>query len=229
MQNDSVITPDRYLFLFALQHCAPAFWLGLKKDTDCGASVEFWAKHAGVVDHWLIEVLRATVKRWQQHPEHPGCQLVEGYEWFSYRRENPVVPFAPQFTDPLPRFSGTPLDPDLNTAQPITERAAIRATQHVETPKEFARRMRKQFNTKSTEYKKYHRRLTPDVRKQRREHAEWAALAAFGQKADGSPITVVEIAEQWPSLKDAEDSYATVYRAVRRFSFDIGLTLPKTS
>jgi hypothetical protein len=229
VRDDAIITPDRYLFLCALQADAPAFWHGLKKSTDYGTSVEHWAKHAGVVDHWLVQVLQATVRRWQEHPEHLGCQLIEGYEWFAYPKESPVVPFAPQFTDPYPHFSGTPLDPDLNTAQSIAERQAIRATQRIETPKEFAQRMRQQFNTALTEYKKYHRSLKLGVRKQRREHAEWTALAAFGQKADGSPISVVEIAERWPSLKDSEDSYATVYRAVRRFASDIGLTLPKTT
>lgn len=227
MQKGALITADRYLFLCALQADVPAFWAGLKKSTQFGTSVERWAEHAGVVDRWLIEVLRATVNRWQEHPEHPGCQLIEGYEWFAYPKENPVVPFAPQFTDPCPRFSGIPLDPDLNTALPIAERLAIRATQQTETPKEFDRRMTQQFNTELTEYKKYYRSLDLGVRKQRREHAEWTALVAFRQKVDGSLITVVEIAERWPSLADAQDSYATVYRAVRRFSSDIGLTLRK--
>ena len=225
--SGALITPDRYLFLCALQHCAPDFWQGLKRSTDYGTPFECWAERAGVVDDWLIEVLRMTVTRWREHPEHPGSQLREGYEWFAYPKDNPVVPFAPQFTDPYPKlFSGVFSDPDLNTAQSITQRAAIRKTRDIETPEAFARRMTVQFNKALTDHKKYLRQSIPDndIRERRTAHAEWTALAIFGQKTDGSPITVAEIVERWPDVGD----YSTVHKAVSRFASDIRLTLLRT-
>jgi hypothetical protein len=229
MRNAAMITPDRYLFLCALQNAAPAFFAGLKGSIDSGTSVEDWAEHVGVVDDWFMEVLRATVKRWREHPEHRGSQLAEGYEWFAYPGDDPVEPFAVTFTDPYPQFSGIAADPNTNTAQSIAERSSIRKTWCIETPYAFGRRMKEQFNTALAEYKQYLRRITPlnDIRGQRREHTQWTALLAFGKMADGSPITIAEIAKRWPTLKRHKDRYATVHKAIHRFASDIGLTFPK--
>ena len=120
---------------------APDFWQGLKASTDFGTSVESWAERAGVVDYWLIEVLKATIVRWRERPDDSGSQLVEGYEWFAYPGNNPVIPFAPQFADPYPHFSGIRFDASLNTYQSIAERAKMRKTQDIETPKAFRERM----------------------------------------------------------------------------------------
>jgi hypothetical protein len=221
-ESEALFTPDRYLFLFALQQCAPDFWQGLKASTDFGTSVECWAEWAGVVDDWLIEVLKATIVRWRERPDDSGSQLVENYEWFAYPACNPVTPFAPQFADPYPGFSGILLDASLNTYQSIAERAKMRKTQDIETPKAFRKRMTEQYNAAMTAYNKYLRQLAAqnDLRGQRKEHAQWTALVAFGDR------TVAEIAERWPTLLRNKDPYSTVHKAVGRFASDIRLTIP---
>jgi hypothetical protein len=232
--NPAVIR-DRGLFLAALQHWAPNFWEGLRtcalrdleagllSSDDCEAYAKEWAMHVDIVDDWLIRVIRDTLRQWLDHPEHPGSQLRDGYRWFIYAEEIPLRPFSPTFDRPYPLFSGqTPRQESITEIDP-QKHQEICASQQIEPPDKFARRMKKQFNAQLTEHKRYLRNISTQWgnRPERSAHAQWTALL-FSESA-----TVGQIAENWSDLGRNQDSYATVYKAIKRYATGIGLSLRK--
>jgi hypothetical protein len=219
------IIRDRGLFLRALQNCAPEFWRSFRQSCLEGdrLSPKEWAICARVEDDWLIQVLRDTLARWIEQPDHGGSQLQPGYEWFVYAESIPIAPFAPTFDNPYLLFNGRTPRPELTTNIEGPERKAIARSQRIETADEFGRRMTEQFKKQLAEHKACLRHVSPagDNRSQRSDHAEWTALV-FSRRA-----TVAEIAEKWLSLVRNEDAYATVHKGVERFSADIGLSIGK--
>jgi hypothetical protein len=217
------IVLDRNLFLRALQNCNPGFWNGFRRSALEGVdgdrlSPEEWATCAGVVDGWFIQVLRDTLARWIAQPDHAGSSLQPGYEWFVYVEYVAMQPFAPTFDDPYLLVNGRTPKPDLSTNIRQMDRAEITQSLRIETVREFADRMTKQFGKQLAAHKKYLSHLAQaDLCGERTKHAEWVALVFSGK-------TVAEIAEKWEGLQNNRDPYSAVHKAIARFAVDIGLT-----
>jgi len=228
---------QRSLFVFALRRRNQRFWRSLnqlwrqggilERDALGGSPLDDWLEEIGVIDDWLIDFVKATIDLWNSDPDGPNAALHPDYGWFGipYLEGSEVPDFQPVFDRPYP-ISTTPHDlRERLSGASSSELSAIlaesRRDEWAETPEEFDKRMRDQFDTQLTEYKKsirspYGYNGTPYIL----QHADWTALAFGG-------LPYAEIA-RWDLAKSPHSTPAnTVRMAVDRFATDINLTLPR--
>ena len=223
------VVRDRYLFLRALQSVSPQFWQDLQQSAMKGdhLSADKWAACIGIVDEWLIQVLRDTLAHWVESPQDGGSQLRPGFEWFSYRAEIPVRPFSPVFDNPYPRLIGIPSEDPGPRIDPYQRGRLIKLQElsGIETPNDFDRRIRRQFQQQLAAYKEYLRHFSPraETGAERTTRAKWTALVYTRRK------TFREVAAEWPGLKRNADTEEVVRNAIARFAHDIRLTLTSTT
>jgi hypothetical protein len=202
----------RWIFLESLQIEAPAFWSELRVLQQRGDPGEIvrWMTHTGVADQWFIDTLWETVRFWHDHPESPRARLEPGHRWFRYPLledgQVQIPPFAPMYKVPALGTESFLCFPDGSTGT-------------LESPDEFASRIRAEFELQLQEYVRYLRSITGEDRTELRQHAQWTALAFTG-------LSYVRIADRFKHLSQSLAPDSVVKVAVRRFSERIGLTLP---
>jgi hypothetical protein len=221
---------SRYIFLQALRYHVPDFWRGLHQAWQTGEAdaIEWWCGCAGVVDLWFLEVIRDTIEYWNANAESPSTQLQDGFRWFWWKRLDSggffISPFAPSFTDPFPRMIGPCGSAELVMTTHSSDSAALRRQATIEPLDELEARLRLEFNHQLAAYMSQLKAVfsggaagMADLRK----HASWTALVFAG-------FPSIQIAEGWRGLRYGtyEDPEKAVYRAVKRFSDRIGLSLP---
>lgn len=231
--HDSCSPPEhanRAVFIIALQLRYPDFWIGLNEVWRAGGKwLSDWMRDEDVVDKWLVDYVVATIKLWDRDPSGPQANLQPGFLWFGIPagdREVVRPDFKPVF-DPPHLIDRRPdglrkllLESSLEGVKALAD--AFESAKLEETPLEFKKRMRHQFELQLTKYLKSIRssfgyQLSPSTLR----HAEWTVLA-FG----GLPYAEIARWELESSRHEAPED--AVRMAVNRYAAGIGLTLPRT-
>ena len=197
----------RYWFLRALQQLTPFFWETLHRDVWQSPEPELalgrWLAQMHITDEWFIQAIKDTLKEWSASPDSPGAQLAPGHLWFYY-------------SDPLGEWRIAPFAP-IVAGHPA----------YLKSREEFAERMRNQFEQQLAAYmsgEDYVGGFWEEPANRRRD-IEWTVARFVG-------VPIPEIIKEWLDAKAAglshnnKDMQQTVYRSVRRFADEIGLTLP---
>jgi hypothetical protein len=193
----------RWAFMEALQF-ETQVWADLRHLQLQGdrAAIARWMSRVGIVDDWFIEIIWETVGHWCSNPNSPAATLEIGSRWFRYpmldKGECQIPLFSPTFDRPI--F--------------LTDSGKL------ETPDDFAKRIRGEFETQLSEYVRYLKSVTGEDHALLRQHAQWTALAFVG-------LSYTRISGRFTHLRMSYKPDATVKMAVRRFSERIGLTLPR--
>jgi hypothetical protein len=218
----------RWHFLVYLSLHVPPFWKLLhdavwqSKDPN---AFSHWAAYFNVVDEWLLEAVDATLDYWTAFPDSPQAQLRPGYLQFFGRVGFPELkPFAPVFSDTLPRISWPEQHAWKVMCTPISQHDGLNAQIAYESPDQFEARMRDQFNEQIKGYKRDYRdgvfSLRAYLEKNRafRDHLTWLMHRFTGASLD-------EVVERWPGSKRYEDPGATITRKVNELAAKMGLSL----
>jgi hypothetical protein len=208
---------DRSLFLNALQAQVPEFFRGFQKSLDHlpgdthESAIEVWAESFGIVDAWLIRVLKDTDSDWQAKPEGARAQFRDKSEWFVYKeRDQAIPPFNPRFENAWPNVNAE--------------------TRGVETVEAFSSRMTEQFKSQLKDYSNMMRHLSREgERAERRKHAIWTVLVFTGRTVQ-EIVQAEELARKLRAKTQRVplsqgDLESTIKKAVQRFAQDIGLTV----
>jgi hypothetical protein len=196
----------RWWFLLHLNWHARSFWRTLHDDVFLkpdGQSLDTWIQKMQIVDPWLIEAVGDTLLFWRACPEALELQHEPGAIWIFWRGALVVEkPFTPTFADAVPHIENGQL----------------------ESPAEFAERMRSQFEEQQKVYRKEY------------ESGYYTAQHYFGQhpgvkdhmlwlvcRFAGVPIDLV--LDRWPAANRYDDPEAAIQKAVNRLARKMGLTL----
>ena len=161
----------RYWFLALLAHYT-TFFASLHSDvwqSRDPAALDGWkaAQSRITVEGWLLEAVEDTLAYWTEHPGSPQAALAPGYRHFYWRGSSVwLQPFAPVFTDPLPRISQPPNFMETTMATPLSELGKLTGISR-EPPDQFKARMRDQFDKQLSEYARTYKRAVFDT--------EWVA------------------------------------------------------
>ena len=169
--TDEEISRLRYWFLSLLAEYT-LFFRSLNGDVwqsrDPAALDRWRAAQARIsVDGWLMEAVADTLAYWTEHPGSPQAELTPGYRHFWWRGSSIwLQPFAPVFTDPLPKISQPPYFIERTMATPLSELGKLSGISQ-EAPDQFKARMRDQFEKQLSEYARRYERAAFDT--------EWVA------------------------------------------------------
>ncbi len=211
----------RLLFLEALQDYWSELWHRLRDEVCLSADppdLRLWAakQGKGIVDQWLIGVLRDTVALWKQYPDSPQANLsteapkiysgsqdgsesqLSNVRWYVYH-DQPVITHPGLFELKINVYAGTEQDPSY-IRKLILDEVKRRWDMYAELQREWR-----------------------NIGEAWPKHASWTALYLSGRSA-------AQIEQQYPKLVISHrDPTGTVFKSVRRFAKAIDLTLPKKS
>lgn len=217
----------RCAFLFGLQRHCPDFWRSLNRvwlSRDYQGALNWLASHA-IVDEWFVRAVDQTLSHWDADPVGPAARLDPDYVWYCYLNPVQAPDFTPRLTAPYPRYR--PVADSLEDgvrvlmATPLSEFRKLQAEIDQEPLAEFEKRMTREFHEQLSRYLKAIRAVWDyNSSPQLIYHAQWTALAFTG-----TPIA--EIALRLPTaFRRCRDHESMVRKAVSRFAYRIGLTLP---
>jgi hypothetical protein len=220
----------RATFVLQLQQRYPDFWIGLNEVWRAGKGLSEWMRDEDVVDKWLVDYVIATIKLWDSYPSGPNATLRPGFLWFGIPPDDCTVmrpDFKPVFETPH-LIDRRPDDLQKRVSESSLDEIKAQSDEFEfnkleETPDEFRKRMREQFEAQLTKYIKsirspYGHEASPSTL----EHAGWTVAAFAG-------LTYAEIVRLDLEGAPHHAPEDTVRMAVNRFAGDIDLTLPQKS
>ena len=191
------------------------------------ACLDRWLWDWSIEDEWLMDSCRHTLDAWAAQLHHDGAGVLDNVYplrvWYGPTEAVLAVAlrqFSPIFESPypLPKKALSAKDRQVMLDGPPTSLRIYEATVARESPKDFKKRMRVQFEAQLAAYTaEREARILLDRDKQQRD-AEWTALYHFGE----TPKRI----EAWEFKRSGEAfSHARIQQAVKAFAAAIGLTL----
>jgi hypothetical protein len=191
------------------------------------ASLDRWLWDWNIEDEWLMDSCRHTLDAWAAKLHHDGSASLENIYplpvWYS--PNEPILAaalssFSPTFDSPypLPKRALSPEDRRILVEGPPTSLRIYEGAVERESPAEFKKRMRGQFEAQLADYTAARESRILLQRGNQRRDAEWTALFHFGM----TPKQLVT----WEINRSSEVfSQARIQQVIKAFAAAIGLTL----